>query len=76
MLNPLLIGFYDKPPGEHFYLEYKSRLLRYSNRRNFVEKKTIKLSTRRNFFFRSALYANELHKIASFDVLGRFLVRF
>ena len=68
MLNRILFGFYDMPVGEHFYLWYKSRLLRSSNRRIFVVKKTIRQPTRRKFFIRSALYANELHKFASFNV--------
>ena len=68
MLYRISFGFYDMPHGKHFYLEYKSRLLRSSNRSTFVVKKSIKKSTRRNFFIRSALYANELHKIESFDV--------
>ena len=40
-LNHILFGFHGTPAGEYFQLEYKSRVLRSSNRRMFFVKKPL-----------------------------------
>ena len=68
MLNRLLLGLYDFPVNDLFYLEYRNRSLRSSSKPKFVIKETSKKSTRRNFIIRSTIYANTLHKTTTLNV--------
>ena len=74
MLNRLLLGLYDFPVNDLFYLEYKNRCLRSSSKSKFVIKDSSKKSTRRNFIVRSAIYANTLHKTTPLNVFDDALL--